>query len=206
MPDPRTRHVSARLNRWGDALSHAWTAQQRVTINAWLRWADEHEADPRDHEAAERFLEAQAERLAPGSVRNQRIDLVHLLERGGFAAGAARLRGRIETVAIQHELGVVGARDRLALALLAAGLNAEEIARLDVADVEIGADLVTIRCGRRELAAPAAGELAEALEGWRAEADISSGALIRDVRGGSVRPSGLSARGIRRIADRCTAG
>lgn len=210
MPDPRIRprirHVSARLNRWGDALAHAWSPAARVAINGFLVWCDGHGADPRDHESAGRFLAAQSERLAPETVAQQRRDLARLLERGGFAAGAARLRGRgIETVT-SRKLGVAGARDRLALALLAVGLTPGDVARLAVADVAAGADLVTIRCGRREIAAPAAGELGEALAGWFAESDISSGALIRDVRGGYVRPSGLSVSAIWRIAKRCTAG
>lgn len=199
----RANHVSARLQRWADALGWSgWSAQQRVTLNAWVLWCEAAGRDPRDPDAAELFLAAQAERLAPGSIRNQRIDLARLFERGGLAAAAARLRGVEVGDAADVAPGLKGARDRLVHVLLGAGLNAEEIARLDVADVEIGADLVVIRAGRRELAAPVTSPLADAIERWRAESGVEGGALIRDVRGGSVRPERLSARGIRRIADR----
>ncbi len=127
--------------------------------------------------------------------------------------GSVPLRGRAlepyEVVALfqacMRDPTPAGPRDAAILALgLGAGLRRAEIVGLDLAEVDLGRELVRVHGkGRKVREVPIKGGTLEALRAWLAVRGCEPGPLLCAVRkGGRLEPGGLASQSVLRVCEK----
>jgi integrase/recombinase XerD len=181
------------LREWAGSLGGAAATRRGAVVAArsWLRWLASEGQDVGG------LLSALVAPKVPVSV--QRTLAVEEVARLLEVAGDPAASGISEAVAVQ-----VCARNRALVALLFdALLRASEVCALQVADVDLAAGTVNVRCGKggRGRLAPFGSVTAELLRVWLGARSGASGPLFVAL-GGSAPGGALTARGLRVVLQR----